>query len=195
MKPLTPNDLLDIAQYEKQRQEFRSRIIELKKDRRVQVGEFVTLVFENRETVKFQVQEMMRAERIVTDERIQEEVDTYNDLIPGPRELSATVLIEIQEKEQLRDILDRLIGIDRPNTTLLIVGDDRIGAEYEGGHSTESRISAVHYLRFKLTPEQVERFVSGKVTLKLAIEHPNYRAETVVPDKVRQSLAQDLREL
>ena len=194
MKQLTANDVLDIAQYEKQREEYRKQVIGLKKARRVQVGGLITLVFENRETIKFQIQEIMRAERIVSDDRIQEEIDTYNELLPRTNELSATLLVEIQDKERLREILDQFIGIDKGETTFLVVGDDRIPAEYEGGHSNEVRVSAVHYLRFRLTQEQAERFRSGSAPVKVAIDHQNYHEETPLPDNVRASLAGDLRE-
>ncbi|MEX2598488.1 MAG: DUF3501 family protein [Dehalococcoidia bacterium] len=193
MKQLTPADVVDIAQYEKDRQAFRDKIMALKQDRRIQVGDEVTLVFENRETVKFQIQEMMRAERIVTDERIQEEIDTYNELIPGANQLSATLLVEIQEKERIRELLDKFIGIDQGETTFVVIGGDRIPAEYEGGHSNEVRISAVHYVRFQLTPEQAERFIAGNDEVKVAIDHPNYQMEAPVPPNVRASLAADLR--
>lgn len=193
MKQLTTADVIDIAQYEKQREAFRSQIMELKKHRRVQVGDLITLVFENRDTIKFQIQEIMRAERIVNDDRIQEEVDTYNELLPGTNELSATLLVEIQDKERLREILDQFIGIDQGGTTFLEIEGDRVGAEYEGGHSNESRVSAVHYLRFKLTPQQVERFTSG-APVKLVIEHADYRQQTTIPEDVRASLAEDLRD-
>ena len=126
MNPLKLDDLVDIARYERERPEFRTRIIALKRRRRVQVGELVTLVFENRETVRFQIQEMMRAERIVTDDRMDEELQTYNQLVPAALQLSATLLIEITDREHLREILDRLVGMDRGGTTYLVVGDERI---------------------------------------------------------------------
>jgi hypothetical protein len=194
MKQLTTADVLDIAQYEKQRESYRNRVMELKKHRRVQVGDLVTLVFENRETIKFQIQEIMRAERIVNDNRIQEEIDTYNELLPGSNELSATLLVEIQDKDRLREILDQFIGIDRGGTTFLEIGGERAEAEYEGGHGTEVRVSAVHYLRFRLTPQQAQRFADTSVPAKVIIEHPSYKQEAIIPDSVRASLIEDLRE-
>lgn len=192
MQPLTTEDIVDIARYEKERPEFRAKVIELKKHRRVPVGDLVTFVFENRDTVRFQIQEMVRAERIVVEDRIKEEVDIYNELIPGHNKLSATVFIEVTDKENLRPFLDKMIGIDKGNTTFLVIGDDRVEAEYEGGHSKEERISAVHYATFDLTPDQAEALAPGGPPVKLVLDHPNYHEEATLSDDVRESLAADL---
>jgi hypothetical protein len=192
MKPLTTADIVDIAQYERERPTYRPHMTRLKKSRRVQIGDIVTFVFENRDTVRFQIQEMMRAERIVMDDRIREEVDTYNQLIPAPGQLSATGLIEITDQANLRTILDTMIGLDRGGTTFLVIGDDRVEAVYEGGQSNEVRISAVHYLTFDLTPEQSKAIAPGGPQVSIVIEHPNYHAEQILPDDVRASLATDL---
>ena len=191
MKQLTTADIADIAQYERERPEYRPHITELKKHRRVQVGEIVTFVFENRDTVRFQIQEMMRAERIVRDDRIQEEINIYNELIPSVGQLSATGLIEITDQANLRTILDSIIGLDRGGTTFLVIGDDRIEAVYEGGKSNEVRISAVHYVTFDLTPAQSKALAPGGPQVSLVIEHPNYHAQQVLPDDIRASLAAD----
>jgi hypothetical protein len=191
MKPLTTADIADIAQYERDRPEYRPHMTELKKHRRVQVGDIVTLVFENRDTVRFQIQEIMRAERIVRGDRIQEEVNSYNELIPGAGQLSATGLIEITDQANLRTILDTMVGLDRGGTTFLVIGDDRVEAAYEGGQSSEVRISAVHYLTFNLTPAQSKAIAPGGPQVSLVIEHPNYHAQQVLSDDVRASLAAD----
>ena len=199
MRPLTRADIIDIAAYELERSVFRPRIIELKKRRRIQVGELVTLVFENRETMRFQIQEMMRAERIVVEERIQEEIDTYNPLIPEQNARSATLLIEITDQSRLREMLDLFIGIDHGGTTFLVIGEgtdsaERIEAEFEGGHSKKNRVSAVHYVTFRLTIDQAQSLASGEASAAFEIAHPNYRASTPIPDRVRESLAADLLE-
>ena len=193
MRPIDRSDIVDIAHYELERPAFRSRVIAIKKHRRVQVGDLVTLVFENRDTVRFQVQEMMRAERIVTPERIREEIDTYNQLIPAPNALSATLLVEITDRERLRETLDRFIGIDRGDTTFLHIGDERIAAEYEGGRSRENRISAVHYVTFALTADQAEACVSGGAPASIEVRHGGYAASAPLIPSVRASLAADLR--
>ena len=192
MQPLTSDDILDIARYELDRAQFRARIIELKKRRRVQVGDLITIVFENRDTVRFQIQEMMRAERIVTADRIQEEIDIYNDLIPGPNMLSATLLVEITDQQRLREILDRFIGIDRGGSTFLLIGADRIEATYEGGHSKEDRVSAVHHITFLLTEANVTALKNGEAPASLEIRHRNYTATVGLTTDTCMSLTEDL---
>lgn len=194
MRPLTRDDIVDIAQYELERTEFRDRIIALKRDRRVAVGDIVTMVLENRETMRFQVQEMMRVERIVRDERIQEEIDTYNELVPGDAEIKATLLIEVTVQEQVKPTLDRFRGIDRGGTTYLLIGDERVEGEFEGGRSNEVKLSAVHYVTFALSPAQMEAVRSGTAPLSLLVDHPsaNYRHEVVLSDVLRAQLAADL---
>lgn len=192
MNPLTAADIVDIAQYERERPEFRTRVIEMKKPRRIQVGHLMTFIFENCDTVRFQIQEMMRAERIVVDDRIQEEIDTYNTLVPGANQLIATLLIEVTDQARLREILDRFIGVDHGGTTFLEIGDERAEGEYEGGRSKENRISAVHYVTFDLTPGQVKALSSGNVPVALSVSHGDYAERTVLSDATRASLAADL---
>lgn len=193
MRPLAPDDLMDIAAYEAERPAFRERVIALNKRRRAQVGALVTLVFENRDTVRFQIQEMMRAERIVAPERIQEELATYNQLIPGPNELRATLLIEITEQARLREILDQFIGVDKGGTTFLVIGGERVEAEYEGGRSKEDRISAVHYVTFPMTAAQAQSFADDGAPAALEVSHRGYEASRPLSPEMRASLAEDLR--
>jgi hypothetical protein len=143
-------------------------------------------------TLRFQIQEIMRAERIVVEDRIQEEVDTYNELVPVARQLSATLLIEITDQEHLREILDRLIGIDQGETTFLDIGGERLPAVFEGGRSNEARVSAVHYVTFDLTASQAAGLAPGGPAVSMVVEHPNYRAEQRLSDEIRASLAADL---
>ncbi len=191
MRKITRADVRDIAEYEKIRDQFRRQIIELKKRRRVPVGDFVTLVFENRETVLFQIQEMMRAERIVHEEKIQQEIDIYNELIPEDNELSATLLIEIDDLAVLRQWLPKLVGIEQ-EVWLRIGEQHAIRAFYEPGRSKEDRTSTVHYVRFRLNPEEIRAFKDETQPAVLAITHENYRAEATIPPEVRRSLAEDL---
>src|SRR5690349_23215292 len=113
MRKLTVFDILDHRAYERERDDFRRHIIELKRDRRVQLGPIMTIVFENTDTMRWQVQEMARAERMLRDEQIAHEVDTYNALIPDEGELSATLLIELTSEAELREWLPRLVGVQR----------------------------------------------------------------------------------
>jgi hypothetical protein len=192
--PLTLADIDDLRAYERTREETRERVIELKRRRRVAVGPLVTLVFENADTVRFQVQEMARAERMVSDAQIQAELDTYNPLIPGPGELSATLFIELTSKEDLVRWLPRLVGVER-SVRLELDGGEVVEATVPPEHAAqltrEEVTASVHYLRFGLTPAQVERFAAGPVIL--AIDHPNYRHRAPLGKESRAALLEDLR--
>jgi Protein of unknown function (DUF3501) len=191
MQKVTLDEIIGSERYEKIRDEFRHRIIELKKYRRVSVGDHITLVFENHETVLFQVQEMLRAERITDIDKIRFEVDTYNELIPGDGELSTTLLIEITEQEQIRPALVKLIGIDKA-VSLQIGQRFTVPGVFEGGRSTEDNLSAVQYVRFSLSPEARAAFREGKEEVRLVITHPNYQAQALLLAETRQSLAAEL---
>jgi Protein of unknown function (DUF3501) len=193
-RTLTLTDIADLRAYEREREAYRRHVIELKRRRRVAVGPIVSVVFENRETMRSQIQEMARAEKMVSDEQIQKELDVYNALIPEPGELSATLFIELTGEEALRDWLPRLVGIEHA-VVLRLPGEHVVRAVPEAAHEealTRPDITAsVHYIRFALDPGQVERFAAGPVTL--AVDHPEYRAESVLPDEVRAELLTDLR--
>ena len=118
MRKLTMDDISDLREYERTRDDFRRSIIELKKRRRVPLGDIVTLVFENVDTMRWQVQEMARVERMLRDEQIAHEVATYNELIPGDDELSATLFVELDSQEKLREWLPKLVGIHRAGVGL-----------------------------------------------------------------------------
>lgn len=194
MRKLTRDDIVDIAAYERERVGFRDHVIDVKKRRRVEVGEQVTLVFENLDTMRFQIQEMMRAERIVLDERIQAELDTYNELLPEPGQLTATLFIEVSEQARVKEVLDQMWGLDQTGTTYFQIGDgEQVMGLYEGGHSHESKISAVHYVTFAFTEPQVRAFVDGAAPVRLVVDHANYRREVVLSDDVRRSLAEDFQ--
>jgi hypothetical protein len=190
MRKLTLADLADPIAYERERSAFRARIIALKQNRRVPVGDCITLVFENRETARFQIQEMCRVEQLVEPEALQAEVDVYNTLIPDDGELSATFLVELDDAQKIRALLDRLVGVNE--TVFLEVDGNRIQARFDPGTYREDRVAAVHYLRFRLTPEAVQAFKSGGREIALLIDHPNYRGRTVLSGEVRRALAEDL---
>ena len=192
MRQLETSEILNLVEYEKVRDARRRELIELKKRRRVSVGRYLTFVFENRETVWFQIQEMVRAERIVDEAKIAEEVGVYNTLLPGPGELAATMLIEISEALQIKPVLDKLLGIDTRDYVRLTVGPHVVVGDFETGHSDEERgkLAAVHFVRFKLPPEARRTFRDAEVTL--VVEHPNERARTVLSDATKRALLHDL---
>jgi hypothetical protein len=189
MKKIVLDDILGFAAYEKVREDFRRRIIALKEARRVPVGDKVTLVFENRDTVIFQIQEMVRAERIADLDKIREEIEVYNQLIPEPGELSATLFLEITEQSHLREELLKFLGVDE--TVYLHAGSHSIHARFEAGHSKEDKISAVQYVKFPFSEEARMAFIKGEEAA-VVIDHPNYQARAVIDSKTRQSLVKDL---
>jgi len=192
-RKLSVEDILDLRAYERERQEFRSQVMALKRRRRVHLGSIITLVFENRDTVRFQIQEMARAERILTDEGIAVEVGIYNPLIPEPGQLSATLFLELTSDEQLREWLPKLVGIERSIVVRLDDGDEIRCIPEEGHEATLTRdevTASVHYIRFELTDAQVEAFGAGAT---LAVDHPEYRAETRLSADTVAELLTDLR--
>lgn len=191
MELLTPNDIANLHEYELERPDFRSRVIALKSRRRVPLGPLMMLVFENRDTVRFQIQEMLRVERIVQPDKVQHEVDVYNELLPGPGEVAATLFIEITEQPRIQEILDGFIGLDEPGRLALTVAGERYPARFAPGQSREDRISAVHYIRFPLGEAGRRALVGGK-TAALEVAHGDYRARQVLPEETVEELIRDL---
>jgi len=189
MKKIALDDILGFSAYENLRQEFRQQIIDKKKSRRVAVGDKVSLVFENRDTVIFQIQEMLRAERITDLDKIREEIAVYNELIPTPGELSATMFLEIEDQTHLRDDLLKFLGIDE--VVFLKVGGHCVRGQFEEGRSKDDKISAVQYVRFPFSAEAQKEFIAG-ARAEMAIDHANYRASAVLSADQQQSLAADL---
>ncbi len=191
--PLTLADVLDLRAYERVREDYRARVIARKRNRRVGLGPIMTLVFECVDTVRFQVQEMARVEKIISDEAMQVELDIYNRLLPGERELSATLFIELTSEGALREWLPRLVGIERQLG--VSVDGDVVPSVPEAQHAAaltrDTVTPAVHYLRFGFTEAQVAAFrTAGEVAL--VATHPAYEAQTVLAPKVRLELLGDL---
>jgi Protein of unknown function (DUF3501) len=176
--PLTLDDIVDQRAYERERHEFRSRVIAAKKLRRISVGPVITLTFESRLTMRFQVQEMARAEKMITDDQIQHELDVYNRLLPAPGELSATLFLELTSEQELLTWLPRLVGVERAcelrigerDATQVITSTPDEG--HEANLTREATTSAVHYVRFHFTDQQVEAFATQPVSL--VVNHPEY---------------------
>lgn len=191
MEQIRPDEVLNILEYERIRPQFRRHIMDLKKRRRVIAGEKISLLFENRETVLSQIQEMVRAERIIDDTAIEHEVAVYNELIPDDGSLSATLFIEIDDLQNIRRYLDELLGID-DSITLQIGNRYTIKGEFDPRQGREDRISAVHYLKFRFSPEARDAFLRDEGDVVLAINHPNYHYHAPLPSDVKESLKEDL---
>ncbi len=192
MKTLTQEDLIPNVDYERQREGFRSRIIELKKRRRISVGPLITLIFENRDTLQFQVQEMIRVERIFDPVKVQEELEVYNALLPMPGELSATLLVEIVEQEKMKEWLDLFMGLDHGQKVAIRAGNETVFGEFEGGHSHETKISAVHFVRFTLSASMIAGLGRREVPATLSVDHATYHEAALVPWNMRQEWLSDL---
>ncbi len=193
-RKLSLSDIADVRAYERERDEFRPHVIELKRRRRVHVGTVVTFLFENRDTMRFQIQEMARVEKLTTDEEIQTELDIYNPMIPEPGQVCATMFIELTSDEQMREWLPKLVNIER-STLLVLPNGDRvrgtIDAQHEQGLTRDYVTAAVHYLHWDLTPEQVESFAGGAV--RLEIDHPEYLEVVELSETTHADLLSDLR--
>ena len=192
MNVLTQDDVLPLDEYERQREAYRSRIIALKQRRRVALGPLMTLVFENRETLRFQVQEMIRAERILEPSKVQDELDVYNELLPAAHELSATLLIEITEAATMKEWLDRFMGLDRGRTVAILAGSESAFGAFEGGHSHETKISAVHFVRFRPSEAMTRVFADLRQAVTLTVNHNGYEATVPVPGSLREEWLSDL---
>ncbi len=187
------NDVVNFFEYEKIRDERRRRVIALKARRRVEVGPYLSFLFENRETLLFQIQEMCRAERIVDDAKVQEEIDVYSALLPGPRELSATLFIEIRDKDEIKPVLDRFMGIDTGRHVWFELGQGiTVPGSFEAGHSDEEKgkLAAVHFVRFPFSPAAVRAFRDGNVDL--VVDHPATRARARLSAETKAELLTDL---
>jgi hypothetical protein len=193
MNKLTPADLYSLEEYARHREEFRARVLEHKRHRRLHLGEHLTLCFEDRLTMQYQVQEMLRVERIFEEEGIRGELDAYNALIPDGSNWKATLLIEFPDPAERARQLERLVGIE--HRVWIQVGDlpaVTAIADEDLERSTESKTSAVHFLRFELTAEMVAALKAG-AGLRAGVDHPAYTARVdAVPEAVRESLVADL---
>jgi hypothetical protein len=193
MKKIARDSLMTLEAYAKARKDFRAKVIAHKKDRTAHLGEHVTLIFEDELTIRYQVQEMLRVERIFEEHGIQEELDAYNPLIPDGRNLKATMMIEYEEEAERRVALGRLKGIE-DKTWVRVEGCERVFAiaDEDLERETEEKTSSVHFLRFELTQEMAAAMKYG-VTVAIGIDHPYYSAALdPIPTPMRASLAADL---
>ncbi|HSD43558.1 MAG TPA: DUF3501 family protein [Burkholderiales bacterium] len=193
MPKIQPDSLMSLEAYARNRKEFRAKVMAHKKDRTVGVGDHVTLVFEDELTIRYQVQEMLRIERIFEDEGIRGELEAYNPLIPDGRNFKATMLIEYTDVDERRRSLARLKGIER-RTWVRVEGCDRVYAiaDEDLERENEEKTSSVHFLRFELT-EEMARSLKHGAGLAVGVDHPEYAAEIpALPTAIRNSLAGDL---
>ena len=198
MRPLGAAEILDLERYAGVRPDYRAQVIAYKRGRRMAVGENVSLVFEDRETLRFQVQEMLWVERVTEPAKIQAELDVYNELMPGAGELSATLFLEIVEASEIRPTLERLVGLDRHVELVLGEGEGEgegetlFHARFDRRQFDEQRVSAVQYIRFPLGADGTRRLADSSLRARLRVDHPHYRREEEIPPAVRESLVASL---
>jgi hypothetical protein len=189
VRPITRRDIKGPTLYGPIRDDYRNRVIALKRPRRALVGDRVSLIFENRHTLTLQIEEMCRAEGLTRDDQIEAEIEVYNALMPTTDSLSATLFIELPPEEDPYVALKQLVGLDEH--VLLHIGPHAIRAAFEPGRSTEDKISAVQYIRFPLEPDARTALQTENTEVSVEIDHPNYRHRTVCPESTRMSLAAD----
>jgi len=191
VRKMSVDDIADLRAYERERVDLRPRVVEIKRRRRVALGELMTILFENTETMRWQVQEMARAERMLRDEQIAHEVETYNRYIPDANELSATLFLELTGDAALREWLPKLAGVQHA-IGLDLPDDSRVpGVPQDEERLTRAQTTtAVHFLRFRLSPGQVDAFRAGPV--RITVEHPSYRCEALLTAEQHAEIVADL---
>ena len=193
-RKLTLDDIADLRAYEREREVFRSKVIAMRKLRRVPLGGLITVSFENRDTMRYQIQEMVRVEKTMTDEGVMEELNAYNPMIPEPGQLCATLFVELTSDAQVREWLPKLAGLENAVSLRLSDGSTvrgRIDQAHAAGLTRTDVTAAVHYLTFDFTDAQAEAFATGGVTLECSLA--TYPETAVLGDAVRAELLSDLR--
>ncbi len=182
MQPIQRSEILDYVTYEEQRSELRPQVLEAKKSRRMHLGEHLTFLFENRETVRYQIQEMMRVEKIVKEKDILHEIETYNELVGGEGQLGCTLLIEIDDPEARAELLVKWLDLPK-HLYLITESGQKVSPRYDERQVGETRVSSVQYLMFDC---------QGSPPVKLGCDHPDYTHEVELTDSQTEALKQDL---
>jgi hypothetical protein len=181
-------EIRNIADYELERPEWRPRVLAIKERRRVRVGGHLTFLFENRDTVRYQVQEMMRIERIVRQRDIEHELSTYNELIPGPGELSASLLIEYDSPDERAVWLHALLGLE-DHVWIQVADLPPVRARFDTRQISTDRISSVQYVKFPVGMEAIRKLSAG---VRVFVDHPRYQASTTLAAGQVAALVEDV---
>jgi hypothetical protein len=189
VRPITRRDIKGPALYGPIRDDYRNRVIAMKRPRRVLIGDVVSLVFENRHTIQLQIEEICRVENLTADDQINSEIAVYNELMPTESSLAATLFVELPPDADPYVVLKQLVGLDEH--VVLHIGPHALRASFEPGRSTEDKISAVQYVRFPLTPEARTALLAPGTPIAVEIDHPNYRHRIACSEETRASLAKD----
>lgn len=189
MKPVLRQEILDLGSYEQIRERFRNRIIAEKRRRRVALGPHMTALFENHDTALFQIQEMLRTERISQEAAILHELETYNELVPGDAELSATIFVEYDDRDEREAMLSKLAGLE--DKFYVEIAGERSRVIPDHRNDRTDRTTAVHYVKFPLSSASVAA-LARREPVVLGVEHPSYQASVALPAETVASLAEDL---
>jgi len=189
VRPITRRDIKGPALYGPIRDDYRQRVIALKRPRRILIGDRVSLVFENRHTLSVQIEEICRVENLTRDDQIEAEIAVYNELMPTATSLSATMFIELPPEADAYVALKQLVGLDEH--LVLHIGSHVIRAAFEPGRSTQDKISAVQYTRYPLSADALAALKAASTPIVVEIDHPNYRYRVECPEATRASLAAD----
>ena len=190
MKRVERTEILELGAYEEIREPFRRRIIELKRLRRVPLGPNMTILFENHDTALYQIQEMLRTERITREDAVLHELETYNELVPGSGELSATLFVEYPEREERERMLVALAGLE--HTFYMEVSGERLKVQNVTHGVMPDRTTAVQYTKILLTDSARAALASGRATVAFGVEHAAYRARAELLPRTVEELASDL---
>lgn len=191
MRPIRFSEILSLEGYEARRPQIQRRILAVKSRRRVILPPHLSLLFENRDTVFYQIHEMLRAERIVKTAAVRHEIRTYNDLVPRKHELRATLFIEIPDLHRRREELDRFRGLPSGRRLWLEIGGERFPAAFDPNQFTESRVAAVQYLTFALGRRGTEALARASSAPQVVCDHPANRARAILPAALRRELARE----
>jgi hypothetical protein len=191
MRKIELKDVLDLTAYEKKRPEIRSRLIKHKNERRIHVGPKATYLFETHDTMWYQVQEMTRAERIVSEEGITGELNAYNELVPEKNQLSASMLIEISDEKERKSFLSKIV--DLPDHTYLLVDNAKIRPKFDPRQGSEDKLSSVQYVKFTLTPDQADKFNQEGVKIIFGFDHEEYTCEYTLSGNEKITLFRDMQ--
>ncbi len=192
MEPVRREDVLSKDEYEQVRPDFRRRVMRLKKDRIVPVGDHATFHFESYDTMLYQIQEMVRVENLTEERLIEEEIEAYNPVIPGKNELSVTLMLEYETPEERERVLPLFVGIDQH--VFVQVGDtEPIKATFDAGQISPEKVSSVQYTKFHLTDDQTQLLRQEGTVVRAIMTHPHYQAQAVLGENARKAIQDDPR--
>lgn len=189
MRPIDRSEVLPLGEYEQIRARFRARVIEEKKSRRVAIGPHMSAIFENRDTVLLQIQEMLRAERITKESAIEHEISTYNELLPAQDALSMTLFIEIADAVVREQTLIALQGLEEK--VAVEVNGEKFAATHPPHGVMPDRTTAVHYFKVQLSPEASKAILAKTAVVAICVDHPKYQQRVELPKSVLLSLSED----